>query len=422
MAKRLWYPLAASLAFAACGGDGGGDNNNVDTSEVDVRSGAPAEGTISAMSALEAESAVEALGIDSDGRVLAVAGSTTYEVDTSTFEARALYAGPGDPTATGHVFAVAPKMEGGAWIAADAGLFIVDTVYVVKSPLVVGEGAIRGAAQVESGGLSGLWIAGDAGLFRSRDPKLEKYPLEVLDSTMIESIAVQGDGNAALVMADGQLALLEVDGEKVISDAPPLEAGKIHAIAAGAHQLYAAAEYGLLRFDRSADPKWTRFTLAAEGETSDEVVAVVVDQNTGKVFARTSGYVVELDGDRLAHFSVTALADGAPALIAADAAGDVWLAEDVMLQRVTLGEISTQVTFTENVLPWISMNCSKCHKNQTQNFEDYAVFKDLAELALSRVRAGDMPRCDGGVPCAEARLNSGEYSVLENWIRDGKPE
>src|SRR5262245_27848023 len=139
MARRLWYPLAFLLALAACG-EGNGGNNNVEESEVDVRYGAPAEGTISAMSALMTESAVEALGIDSSGRVLAVAGSTTYEVDTGSLQARALYAGPGDPTSIGHVFAVAPKMEGGAWIASDAGLFIVDAVYVVKSPLVVGEG------------------------------------------------------------------------------------------------------------------------------------------------------------------------------------------------------------------------------------------------------------------------------------------
>ena len=64
-----------------------------------------------------------------------------------------------------------------------------------------------------------------------------------------------------------------------------------------------------------------------------------------------------------------------------------------------------------------------CHMNQTQNFEDYQVFVEVAESALARVRAGDMPRCDGGLRCpAEERLDEADYAVLEQWIRDGMPE
>src|SRR5262249_54108189 len=131
MAARLWFPIACSFFFfAACGGDGGG--GVVQPSEIDVREGAPSGGTISAMSALEADAAVEALGIDNNKNVVAVAGAQTFAVAADALELRALYAGPGDPETTGTVHAVVPKMDGGAWIAADAGLFILDELYVLK--------------------------------------------------------------------------------------------------------------------------------------------------------------------------------------------------------------------------------------------------------------------------------------------------
>lgn len=429
MAARLQYPLAvvfsACAALTACGEDGGGDI--IEESEVAVREGAPSEGTISAMSALEASAAVEALGTDDRGRVLAVAGSTTYEVGANTLEARALYAGPGEPTSTGRVHSVVPKMDGGAYLAAESGLFILDVLYVVHSPLMVGAGALRGVSHVASGPLAGLWISGDAGLFRSRDPMLEKYPLTVLGDSVgaIDAVAVQKNGNAALVLAGGKLAVLEVEGDKIISDVPPLEAGSIAAIAAGENRAYAAGEHGLLRYDRTATPKWTRFTLAAAGATpsaAEKILSLSVDAASGRVYARTAAAVIVLEGDQLSRYSALSLGAADPGLLTHDEAGDVWVAQGSTLQRMTLGANAARVTFRENVLPWVSMYCSKCHQNQTSNFEDYAVFREKAELALTRVRSGDMPRCDGGLPCSEARLNAAEYSVLENWIRDGKVE
>lgn len=430
MAARLQYPLvfvfSACAAWTACG-EGGGEDIIEEELEVAVREGAPSERTVSAMSALEASAAVEALGTDDRGRVLAVAGSMTYEVGANTLDARALYAGPGEPTGTGRVYSVVPKMDGGAWIAAESGLFILDTLYVVYSPLMVGAGALRGVSQVEAGPLAGLWVSGDAGLFRSRAPMLEKYPLTVLGGAAgaIDAVAVQKNGNAALVLAGGKLAVLEVEGEKIISDVPPLEAGTIAAIAAGENRAYAAGEYGLLRYDRTATPKWTRFTLAAAGaapSAGEKILSLSVDAASGRVYARTAAAVIVLEGDQLSRYAAGALSASDPGLLTHDRAGDVWVAQGSTLQRMTLGEGAVRVSFRENVLPWVEMYCSKCHQNQTQNFEDFAVFSEKAEQALTRVRSGDMPRCDGGLPCSEARLNPAEYSVLENWIRDGKAE
>ena len=73
--------------------------------------------------------------------------------------------------------------------------------------------------------------------------------------------------------------------------------------------------------------------------------------------------------------------------------------------------------------PAIQNDCSMCHQNQTADFEVYEVFVERAEDALARVRAGDMPRCDGSVRCPpESALSPADYAVLEQWLRDGMPE
>lgn len=417
MTLRLSYPLAFLVFLAACGGGDDEGDLNPPASEVDVRSEVPRDGTISARSSLTAAAAVTALGTDSTGGIVTVAGAHTYQVGSEALALRNLYAGPGEPTSMGDVHALAPKSSGGAWIAAGSGLFILDTLYVLKSPLDVGPGALRSITETTGGALGGLWVAGDAGLFRLQGTKLEKYAVEALGVDAVDGIAVQGNGAAALVLAGGKLAVLELDGDTITADVPPLEAGTIHQVSAGTDTLFAASARGLLRFDGEATPKWTRFALGAEDV---EVLAVVASGD--KVFARTRDSLLELDGEVLARFSAETLDVSARALLAVDGLGDVWTAKDVELTRATLGEISDRVSFEADVKPWVAMNCSRCHQNQTQDFEDYAVFKERAEAALARVRSGDMPRCDGGLPCAEARLEPSAYQVLESWIRDGKVE
>jgi hypothetical protein len=415
MRFRLRYLFVFSTFFAGCGGEPSGVETS--PSEVTVSFEAPREASYASMSSLTADAAVEALGRDEQGRIIAVAGGHTYEVSSDALQLRNLYAGPGDPRSMGRVHALAPKRGGGAWIAAGSGLFVLDTLYVVKSPLVVGPGALHAIAEVESGALAGLWVAGEAGLFRHQGSQLEKYPVEVLESAVFDGLAVQRDGNAALVLAGGELAVLSVDGQKITSDRPPLDAGTIYAVAAGATKLYAASAGGLLRFDRGQTPKWTRFAL---GTPAVEVHAVTAEGD--KAYARTADSLLLLEGDSLTKYPAATLSASEKALLSTDALGDVWLTKEATLQRVTPGMAGERVSFEAEVQPWIAMYCSRCHQNQTQDFEDYAVFKERAEEALARVRSGDMPRCDGGLPCSTARLEESAYQVLASWIRDGKVE
>src|SRR6185295_16427374 len=103
---------------------------------------------------------------------------------------------------------------------------------------------------------------------------------------------------------------------------------------------------------------------------------------TGTVFARTQSSLVRLSGDDLTAFTVFELAPSSPALMAVDSLGDVWMGHDANIDRVTPGMIAERVTYANDVLPWIMEHCSMCHRNQTQNFEDYVVFSGLADMAL----------------------------------------
>jgi hypothetical protein len=411
--KRLLS--ACSILLCACGGDPVDPPNRT---ELTVVKAAGSPSTFASSEALTAGGTVEAIGISGEGRVLVVFDAQVHELSSGLFEPRSLYVGEGDPAALGTVHRIAPRLGGGAWVATEAGLFAVDELYTYKVPLLEDAGAMHDAIEVGSGALSGLWLATEAGLHHRDGDEVYQYAIEGLTGAATD-VAIAGSGTFGVALIGGVIATLEPSGGQILVDRPPLDTGAIHALAAGADAIYAATEKGIFAFTAGATPPWTQYTLSESGAI--EVLALSIDAPKNAVWARTADSMVLLENGSITVFPMAPASQ--MSLLAIDSFGDVWTASGDALSKSTTSVSTETATFTEHVLPWIQERCSMCHMNQTQNFEDYSTFVEVAENALTRVRSGDMPRCDGGLRCpSEQRLPEDDYAVLEQWIRDGMPE
>lgn len=417
--KKVLSLVSIALAAAACGGDPEERPQPPGTPEVSVRHGAGTPAAFTTTEALTAEGTVQRLGVTGEGHLVAAVDGGLYELTGGLLEARTLYAGAGDPSSTGAVYAVAPRIGGGAWVAAEAGLFSIDDLYTYKVPLLPEAGAVHSVSDAPGGLLKGLWLATDDGLYRRDADRVTRYTVAGVDGTVTQ-VAVSGDGRLGAALFGETLVLLEPEGEQILTDRPPLDTGAISAVAAGPNGIYVGAEKGLFVLADS-ESQWVRHTLAAQGAPSAAVMALSIDKAMAAVWARTESGLVRFESGELTSYE-RAAGDGM-SLLAVDNFGDVWTAAGAELDRSSIGSAGSSATFSEDVLPWIQEQCSMCHMNQTQNFEDFEVFAEIAEAALARVRSGDMPRCDGGLRCpSEQRLQQEDYAVLEQWIRAGMPE
>lgn len=417
--KKSLSLVPIGLVLAACGGDPV-DRAPPGKSEISVQHGAGTIATFTTTEALTAGGAVERLGVSAEGHLIAVIDGGLYELEGGLLAARTLYAGEGDPEATGPVHAVAPRVGGGAWVGAERGLFAIDDLYTYKVPLLPEAGAVRAVADAPGGPLNGLWLATDEGLYRRQDEQVTRYTIEGVTGPAT-GVAITGNGKLGAALFGETLVVLEPNDAQVLTDRPPLGTSTIDAVAAGPDTIYVGADNGLLVLRTAADPAWTRHTLAEQGAAPPAVTALSVDTARDAVWARIERGLVRLEGGHLNAYEMGA--EGAMSLLAVDNFGDVWTADGDALDRRSTGTAGAAATFAEDVLPWIQEHCSMCHMNQTQNFEDLDVFREVAEPALARVRSGDMPRCEGGLRCPnEQRLQQDDYAVLEQWIRAGMPE
>lgn len=412
--------LSTSLAATACGADR--HRSTVPSAEITFEDRAPAVGALSVEAAIDLGARIDIIGLSEEGNVLAIAEGEIFEISRTEATRRSLYAAPGDPTALSTVYGVTPRRAGGAWLAAEAGLFALDTHYVTRSPIEAGAVGVRAVEEASAGPLEGLWLGTELGVFLSRPDRFERLRISGVEGRP-SGIAVEREGMAALILSGRDVTLLESTRDGLVSDLPPIDVGEVSAVVASESALYAASDRGLVRWRASDSPAWTLFSLSPSGEPPMPVLALAVDPATGDVWARGARTLVRLANDALTAFEARTLAEGEAAWITVDGSGGVWTVASSRLERASPSNAIVEVSFARDVRPWISANCSLCHRNQTQNFEDYDVFSEKADIALARVRAGDMPRCAGGLPCPpEQRLAAETYSVLEEWIRAGKPE
>lgn len=412
--KQLLTLVGCVVAISACSGSDDPEQNNP-APVVETIEKSPASATFTISESIPFSDAIEAIGANQAGHPVIAAAGRVYELEADALEWRPLYAdGEEETPALGSVGAIRPRAAGGAWLTGDDRLFIVDELFVLSTPFVLDAGTIHDVAEAPSGTLAGLWLAAEQGLYRRTDAALESWTIPDL-SGAATGIAVETSGRFAAAIVGGELVILESLSGEIVSDRGVVDIGTVNAVAAAQNAVWAAGTTGVVRYAPDATPPYRVYKIAgAERITTDPV--------TGIAWVRTTAGMIHIDGENLSSYAIPMIAGQTPDLVV-DRIGDVFSAGDASLAKNGTGAAGAGATFTADVLPWIQANCSQCHMNQTQNFETYEVFLEVAEASLSRVRTGDMPRCDGGVRCSdEMRLSEDDYAVLEQWLRDGKVE
>jgi hypothetical protein len=356
---------------------------------------------------LDAGGTVSALGITQDGDLVVLAGELVFERVAGALTLRNLYAEAGDPTSTGAVSQIVPSSQGGAWLSAEAGLFLLQGDFVSHSPVMAGMGPLAGVSDVANGNLSGLWIAAANGVYRRQSQATNRYDVDGF-SMAAAAVAVEHNGSGAFALLGNRLVLLTPGDSAPAAALPPDDVGGVKALAGTTGALFAATDRGLYRWKPSQTPAWTRFSLDGNG-----ALDVQVDPVTGSAWVTTPGALYRIDADVVTSFSRP---DGTQ-LLAVDQVGDLWTARGATLVQLKAGAGMTAASFANDVKPFLTTSCVMCHAD----FTDIGVFAPIAEDALQRVRSGDMPRCSGGVPCpADQHLTADQYAVLEGWIRGGQ--
>jgi hypothetical protein len=388
----------------------------IDTPEVRAVVGQPGTGTFTLTTDLLAGAEIEAIGADDAGRIVVASEGRALVLEAGALEAREYYRGEGDPETIGAIHAIAPRAAGGAFIGSDHGLFLLESLYVVRSPLLDGE-KVHDVFEQVAGPLAGVWLATDHGLLRLQGENLTRLTVEGL-ADRATAIAIEKNGGRGIaVMGDG-LVILEPEGDGLVSQRPGFTTGVVHGVAAGDGTLYAATDRGLYVHGATTDASFLHFALAADMSAAPAVKSVTVDV-TGAAWASTGARLFLVEAEQVTAFDAPADIRG----LRLDSLGDLWLAAGDQIAQRGRSALGERVTFTADVKPWVTQRCSACHRNQIQDFENYEVLKALATKALSRVRSGDMPRCTGSLRCApEDRLQPADYAVLEQWLRYGLPE
>src|SRR5688572_7215966 len=111
--------LLGGLLLASCG-EGA---VSVTPPVMQITTGVPATRELSTTLTTEAPTRIDRVGLTADGLVAVSAAGRIYEVDGTSLVQRNLYADEDDPTELGTVHRLAPRSSGGAWIAAENGLF-----------------------------------------------------------------------------------------------------------------------------------------------------------------------------------------------------------------------------------------------------------------------------------------------------------
>lgn len=359
---------------------------------------------------LTASGTVSAVGTSTAGDLVMVAGDRVYERTAGELTQRNLYAQGTDPTLLGDVSAIIPRGAGGAWLAAENGLFVLEGQYVTHSPVMVGMGPLAGASEVANGGMNGLWLAATNGVYRRQAVDTFRYRIDGWGEEAA-GVGADPDGSGALLILGGKLVLLTPgsgDAKAPVAAAPPDDVGAVKAVAGAKGALYAATDRGLYRWQPVATPQWTRFTLG-----NAAALDVKIDPVTASAWVVTADKLLRVDGDAVTSYA----RPSGTALLTIDRIGDLWTARGPTLVRIKAGVATADVGFAADLKPWVAMHCQLCHAD----FVDPVAFKPKAEAALQRVRTGDMPRCTGGVPCAaDQHLQPEQWAVLEGWIRGGK--
>jgi hypothetical protein len=349
------------------------------------------------------DAGVEGLGVNGADHPVVVSAGRVFELLPEGPVARTLFTADGDPTRLGSVGTIAARHDGGAWLASENGVFVVDTRYVWRS------GWTSNATQVverASGPLGGIWVVGDR-LVRYREDG--GHQLTVPGLERVEALALTTDGARGFVTGRGALRLLSSSEEGIVAEAhvPELTLTNARSPVAGGAVLAALADEGLVVFDSRKTPSWRLLTgLQAR--------ALAVDPTSNALWIRTDTQLVVVDGE-LARATPIDVAQSPLKTLVLDGYGDVLMPVASGVLRLETGVDRRTVGFQTDIVPLVNRRCVACHSSYAQRSSFFAI----AEDALSRVRSGDMPRCENGARCQQP-LPATEAAVLESWVRGGK--
>lgn len=339
--------------------------------------------------------------------VVSLADGTVYALNAEGFERRRLYAGPGDPVFLGAIRDLGARAEGGTWLAADAGLFVVDTQYILPiAPL----GPVLQVEDARQGALSGLWLVTANALLLALEGELATFEIPDLLGPH-RALAISPDGSRGLTIAGGEPLLLVPDGLDLDVFTLPFEV-TARSVASTRDGLWMSADEGLFLL-----PEGRSSWLGLEAEGAPLVVGPL-ESDDERIYASRNDDLILLEMDG-AEVRAQVAAGHGDRLVAPDGNGGFWLATP---DRAEGYRLSSTTRFARDVVPFLDTHCAQCHGEGPSDYRVFENFSPRAEAALTRIRSGDMPRCGvGQVRCPESEhLTPESYAVLETWIAGGK--
>lgn len=422
---RLAPALAVVATSAACAteptsledhedGAGGADvvptssASGPSTGEVTVVVGAPRAAGTPARVELDLGAQVLAAGVLHDAAAFGVeTGLRVADLATGELETLDLFDVERDVvTSPGAILGIARRPGGGVIVAAEAGLLHDQASVLLRSPLDAAlevEVVTAIDARATDDGGEALWIAADGeGILV--DGTITRF---ALDGLRIDRLIGIADG-AAVAAVPGALVAVEVEpsAARVLVS----EVGAVHGAArAEDGTVWFATDAGLVR--RAPDGAVERWTLGDEGDAPATVHAVAAAY--GAIVAATDRGVVGVDSEGAFVLDATPVA--APAAVAIDGAGDVWIASgDVLIRYAT----ATPVTFTADVAPLLAAQCASCHAEGLADapplaFDDYDAVVELAPSIAERMTQASSPMPPAGL------LPASDTAPLLRWIATG---
>ncbi len=362
---------------------------------------------------IDLSQAIEDLALDAQGELLVSTGSQLYQMAAGQLSVRPLYAEPQEPQTMGKILAMSPLADGGAWVAAEEGLYTLQSLYLTASSLKL-DGPVRKLLTIKLGPTAGLWLATDSGLhWLSQDNQLKALAMGKL-SQGITALAADQRGQM-LLQRGSEVSWVKLESGKLFDHPLGFPIGEVTAVASAGQTLLLQTQTHLYLHLYEPSERWVEVKLPQS--TWLPLRYISGDQLAGRFWAQTlGGDLLEFDAQQI--IKRPGLNLHVPPVV--DGLGRIYKAGGSILLS---GSVSSgpELSFEKDIRPWLQTHCLACHSSQGADFSAYETFRPLAEDALHRVKNGDMPRCEGSARCAdEQQLKPENYQILLRWLREGR--
>jgi len=392
---RLPTVLLPLFALAACDQRGAApaspDPEPVEVTTRDVAVTFPA---MPSLTRYEAPATITLLA-DDEGVPVAATAEGLVTVEGAAASAVTVVAAPGDPVATGRVYALA-RRDLGLLVSAEAGLFHTFEGALLPSPASAALSGATALALARDGALEVVWAALPDGLHRLDDKAHERIviPDEPGAPSAIAALA------EVVLVAFGE-RLYELDTGDLAYRVVPAALGSIEHAASAGDRLFVGGPAGLL--ERRADGTFLLYPSLAP------VLALATDPHD-IAYARVADGVLRLDPSGPVGFAPSPDPSASLVGLALDRDGHLWLGVGAALLRLSTGRV---VSFAADLAPTLEARCGSCHAEgdgaPRRDFADYDIALALSEAIFTRISTGLMP------PPPSPPLTPEEYDLLVRW-------